>query len=159
VLEARWAPVVDDDVDAFVHGHEERASEAPLAIDTSELRRMDRDRLTVLSTYEIAKRKQRGALVVGGAIGVAIAVLGVAGLTQALPMRGGDRLSTTSSLGAARSSWSKSHPQRTLSAETTASHDDGLSISVDALPKAVALPKAWPKPVVKPMKAPKTRRR
>jgi hypothetical protein len=163
VLEARFAPVVDDDVDAFVAQghmfHEERSSEAPFAIDTSELRKMDRDRLTVLSTSEITRRKQRGALFVGAAVGVALAVLGVAGLSQAMPMQGGDRLSAASSLVAGKSKLSKSHVQRSLieAAEDTVA----LSIPVDALPKAVQAPKAWPKPATKapPKAQPKTRRR
>ena len=151
VLEARIAPIVDDDVDAFVaqgHAHDERASEAPFAIDTSELRKMDRDRLTVLSTSEITRRKQRGALLVGAAVGVALAVLGVAGLSQALPMQGGARLLTTSNLRAAVPEYSKTHAQRSLAADTGGL--DPVSISIDALPKAVVAPKVWPKPAVKP---------
>ena len=155
VLEARIAPIVDDEVDAFVaqgHAHDERSSEAPFAIDTSELRKMDRDRLTVLSTSEITRRKQRGALLVGAAVGVALAVLGVAGLSQALPMQGGARLTTTSNLRAAVPEYSKARAQRSLAPDTGGI--ETVSISVDALPKAVVAPKVWPKPAVKPAMKP-----
>ncbi len=139
VLEARNAPVVDYEVDAFVDRHE-RPSESPFVIDTSELH-VDRSRLTVLSTSEIVRRQKRGGMVVGAVVGLALAVLCVAGATQVVPMTGSDRLESTTPLLARGHkndlAWQHSHLKTTASvASRIYTTPAPLTLSVYDLPKS-----------------------
>lgn len=145
VLDVRNAPIVDDDVDAFVDAHrQEYPSVRPFAIDTSELQ-YERERITLLSTEEITRRKKRGGVVVGAVVGFGVAVMLLAGITQAVPMSGSQRLEPTTPLLARGHHYDLqfSHTHRT--AHVNPKNDvkapavvDAPTFSIDALPQAKA---------------------
>lgn len=139
VLDVRNAPIVDDEVDAFVDRHD-YASVPPFAIDTSEVH-YDRQRLTILSTEEISRRQRRGGLIVGAAVGFGLAVMAIAGVTQLVPMAGSHRLEpVTPLLSRAHSNdlgWSHSHRiAKGVALQAAPSGKPELVISVDDLPKS-----------------------
>lgn len=143
VLDVRNAPIVDDDVDAFVHRHE-YPSVRPFAIDTGELQ-FDRERITLLSFEEVTRRKRRGGLFVGAAVGFGVAVMLLAGLTQAVPMSGSQRLESTTPLLARGHrndlQWTHAHrtshvnPKNDVKAPAVV---DAPTFSIDALPVSPA---------------------
>ncbi len=146
LLDVRNAPIVDEDVDAFVHRHD-YPSVRPFSIDTSELQ-VERERITLLSFEEVTRRKRRGGLFVGAAVGFGFAVMLIAGLTQAVPMSGSQRLEPTTPLLARGHSndlqWTHAHRKSHVNPQNDVKvHDVKVSavvnaptFSIDALPKS-----------------------
>ena len=134
VLEATNAQV-DSEVDAFVDAHER-----PYVVDTSELR-VDRSRLTVLSTSDIQRRQRRGGIIVGATVGFGLAVMALAALTQLVPMSGAELIApATPLLGRSASNDLRWHEQlraqKPRAAARPVSDGNELIFSVDALPKS-----------------------
>ena len=135
VLEARDAPVVDDDVDAFVVAP---ARVSRRAFDTQELRKLDRDHLSMLTTGEIVLRKKRASLLVGLVVGVSLAILGMVAVAAMLALddSGGHRVTGGEAHRLVASTLSLERTPRAVRAMSVGPQRG--SVSIDALPRAGA---------------------
>ncbi len=135
VLEARDAPVVDDEVDAFVVAP---ARVSRRAFDTQELRKLDRDHLSMLTTGEIVLRKKRASLLVGLVVGVSLAILGMVAVAAMLALddSGGHRVTGGEAHRFVASTLSLERTPRAVRASSVG--PQRASVSIDALPHSGA---------------------
>ena len=136
VLKSLELAIVDEEVDAFVVAPP-RVSK-PRAFDTQQIRQMDRDHLSMLTTGEITLRKKRGGVVVAVVVGVALAILGMVAVAAMLALddNGGHRVTNGESHKFVAPLFSLDVTPR--QARASSGGAKAGSVSLDALPHSAA---------------------